>query len=421
MVWWAYIIVACLANAAFRALVLKDPILPLFPPRTALNARLRALFFQSNHGMPLRPRMYMITRYSLQLLQQGIYSALFTIDDIIFAGYRACSMTNSVFIVGGFRTGSTTLHRVLALDEERYVSPRFLELTMPFLSFHYFLDFIEWLDGRIGTNMTAAIERALQAAAGPDVMARHPMALKVAEECDVLLATCHWSGYYAITLAPTSGEAWEAFGGIESFSQHEKAHIVALYTRAMQKVLYRRGNGRSLLSKSHLIDCMPLWRDAFKGAKFVGIVRHPRDVVTSWVALAQPAAEMLTGHRMPLLGAAVPAHMSFWDTYLAKERKFFVEGAAAADPSRVFLRFKPFIKNQLETMKGLYTSWGWKYEGTPFERRLEAQQANTRAYKSAHSYANPTLSDLGLTDEMVCERFGTYIAAMGLEEAPKSK
>ena len=28
-------------------------------------------------------------------------------------------------------------------------------------------------------------------------MARHPMALEAAEECDVLLSTAHWSGYYA--------------------------------------------------------------------------------------------------------------------------------------------------------------------------------------------------------------------------------
>jgi len=372
--------------------------------------------------MALRPRVYMITRYSMQLFLQVLYSALFTMDDILFAGYRACELSNAVFIVGGFRTGSTTLHRVLALDEERYVSPRFLELAVPFLTVHYCLDFVEWFDSKVGTGMTAALERKLQAAAGPDVMARHPMALTVAEECDVLLATCHWCGYYAITMAPTSAATWEAFGGIEHFSQHEKDHIVSLYTRAMQKVLYRRGKGRSLLSKSHLIDCMPLWRKAFKGAKFVGIVRHPRDFVTSWVALAQPAAEMLTGHRMPL-HAAVPAHLAFWDTYLAKERVFFLkeEGGAAADPARVYLRFKPFIKSQLVTMKELYAGWDWDFEGTPFQTRLEAAQAKTKAYKSTHSYTNPTLEDLGLNDQLICERYDTYISAMGLEEFSTKK
>ena len=57
--------------------------------------------------------------------------------------------------------------------------------------------------------------------------------------------------------------------------------------------------GQTLLSKSHLIDCCPLWRETFPGAKFVGIVRHPKDVVPSWVALAQPAATMLTGWQTP--------------------------------------------------------------------------------------------------------------------------
>ena len=71
-------------------------------------------------------------------------------------------------------------------------------------------------------------------------MARHPMALEAAEECDVLLSTAHWSGYYAITLFPFTAH-WSGFGDISSFSAAEKQHVMALYRRTVQKVLYRRG------------------------------------------------------------------------------------------------------------------------------------------------------------------------------------
>jgi len=89
------------------------------------------------------------------MLYQFVYTLMWTIDDVFFS-YRsvkievgdgsapghhstppvseltdtstrqpACptaeppTLQSPVFIVGGFRTGSTTLHRVLALDEER--------------------------------------------------------------------------------------------------------------------------------------------------------------------------------------------------------------------------------------------------------------------------------------------------------------
>ena len=72
-------------------------------------------------------------------------------------------------------------------------------------------------------------------------------------------------------------------------------------------------------------------------------------------------------------------------------------------------------------MKGLYSRWGWEFDGTPFAGRLEAEQAAAMAYKSAHKYENPTLEELGLSDSGICDRFGGYIKAMGLEEAPKGQ
>ena len=425
--------------ACTRRPVLNEPIFPLMPPFTAIRARITALT-SSNHGMPLRNRLYVAFRTLQPLCMQWLYTLLFFLDDLIFSGHRSVKIEDPVFIVGGFRTGSTSLHRVLALDEERYCSPRFLELAMPFLSFHYFLDFLGWLDNRAGTFFLLSIEKALQGAAGPDVMARHPMALVVAEECDVLLSTAHWCGYYAITLFPFT-KSWEAFGDISSFTAAEKAHVMALYKRTVQKVLYRRGRpGQTLLSKSHLVDCCPLWRTAFPGAKFVNIIRHPKEVVPSWVALAQPAATMLTGWQTPQLPTAVDAHLAFWDRFFEKEYAFFktgrflqgsrekgVEGDLKNKTGgrtteeeekrgdRIVLQFRPFIKQQLTTMRDVYEGWGWPFDGTPFLHRLLAVQEANKGYKGGgHGYKNPTLEELGISETIINERFATYILNMGL-------
>ena len=381
------------------------------PPRTAIIARFKGLL--TDHVMPLRIKIFMSLKSLYQLAIQGNNSLLCTIDDLVFHAYRTCEFVNPVFIVGGFRTGSTTLHRVLALDEERYVSPRFLELCLPFIWMHYWFDAVEWFDKKTGAGITFRLERALQAWAGPDVMARHPMSLKIAEECDAMFSTVYWSGYYAILLCPLA-ESWEGFGGITNFSEGEKAFMASQYRRCMQKVLFRRGNDRTLLSKSHLIDCMDMWAKEFPGAKFIDIIRHPRDVVPSWVALAQPFSSIIIGWKMPL-PAAVDAHLKFWDVFYAKERLFFKDGKCNKS-SRAVLKFRPFVKDQISTMRSLYEQFGFPFEGTDFQRRILAEQAAMKAYKKAHAYENPSLEELGLTDEALSGRYDAYIKAMGLED-----
>eukprot|EP00975_Prorocentrum_lima_P000007 3649-Prorocentrum_lima.AAC.1 len=62
------------------------------------------------------------------------------------------------------------------MDEKHYVSPRFAELALPFLSAQWVFDYLEALDKRNGTEYIAKIEKSLQSALGEEVMVRHPMA-----------------------------------------------------------------------------------------------------------------------------------------------------------------------------------------------------------------------------------------------------
>lgn len=84
---------------------------------------------------------------------------------------------------------------------------------------------------------------------------------------------------------------------------------LALFLRAvMQKVLFRRGKGRTLLSKSHLIEFVDILSDNIPEAKFVDIVRHPKDSLVSWLALQQAGSRVFVRHQFPLQ-EAVAAHL----------------------------------------------------------------------------------------------------------------
>ncbi|GMH46300.1 hypothetical protein TrRE_jg741, partial [Triparma retinervis] len=164
-------------------------------------------------------------------------------------------------------------------------------LFFPFLTIQFLLDGLEWVDKKFGTSIIDGIEKKFQKVLGEDCMARHPMAYYEAEEDDVLLAAWHLTGWYIGTMFPDS-DAWIASGQqTASYSEPEQDKMYNFYLRSIQKVLYRRGEGRELLSKSHLIEFMFIIEKNIPNAKFIGTVRNPKDTFVSWYALAQAASK----------------------------------------------------------------------------------------------------------------------------------
>jgi len=119
---------------------------------------------------------------------------------------------------------------------------------MPFISLHKFIDSLEVVDSKLKTNIIGRLEKRLQGIIGEECMARHPMSFYDAEEDDVLLAAWHFSGWYIGTMFPDA-RAWKVSGEIEKYPASDKYKVFKFYERSLQKVLYRRGNGRKLLSK----------------------------------------------------------------------------------------------------------------------------------------------------------------------------
>ena len=317
-------------------------------------------------------------------------------------------MKNPVFLVGGFRTGSTSLHRALSLDSDRYCSPRFVELAFPFLTIHFLLDGLEWIDKKFGTAIIDGIEKKFQKVLGEECMARHPMAYYEAEEDDVLLAAWHLTGWYICTMFPDS-EAWISSGQqTASYSKGEQDKSYMFYLRSIQKVLYRRGDGRELLSKSHLIEFMFILERNIPNAKFVGTVRNPKDTFVSWYALAQAASKVMAAGWNLSVRSAVDSHLKFWDLFTAAELKFFGKDEKDRGDNKVLVPFKTYIASQEDTVRSIYEKFKLPMS-EHFEKALVADNDNHKAYKAKRGYDNPSLEDLGISGKVVEERLSEYI------------
>ena len=164
-----------------------------------------------------------------------------------------------------------------------------------------------------------------------------------------------------------------------------------------------------------MVNFLPILSRELPNAKFVDIVRHPKDSFCSWVALSQSALALFSRAPLPQ-EVAVPLGLRLYDHFTKAETDFFIEGKGygSAKDNRILITFNEYVKDQESVVRKLYKQWGFELEGSEYEKRLVADNEEHRNYKKNSGYTNPTLKELGLTDEMMNERYCDYVSKCSL-------
>lgn len=148
----------------------------------------------------------------------------------------------------------------------------------------------------------------------------------------------------------------------------------------------------------------------FPNAKFVDIVRHPKDTFISGYGILQAGLTVVAGGPVDLKTQA-QSHLRFWDKFTEAEMSFFLDDAkyGSTGEKRSVITFNEYVKDQEAVARRLYSQWGYEIKGTKFETRLLANREKFKNYKKNAGYSNPTLEDLGLDKNMISKRYADYI------------
>lgn len=375
-----------------------------------------------SYRMPLKARIKHLFELIYVTLRVPVFDFFMLIDEILYPQYRQVKLDNSVFLVGAFRTGSTSLHRLLSKDEERFITPKLIEILMPFI---WFQCIWEKLQKVFGERFDARVDRSFRKVIGEETYERHPMNVNMADEDDFLLSLFYKVGWYAGTAFPHPG-AWMKSGMFYELPEHEREKCLEFYERSMQKILWRRGvraghPDRVILSKSHLISLMPGFQRRFPGAKITGLVRHPANTFASWFGLVQVTKGKLISKEV-----AVNAHLQFWDFFTQEEMKFFgrsadEEESEGREKNKTLITFTEFISDHIDTVERLYLQWGiGPIEGTVFHEKLLGETENHKNYKRIKVYKDLSLEELGLSEEYISDRYVKYIDFFQLQKNTKT-
>ncbi len=356
----------------------------------------------STSGVSLQRLLLMALFWPLFLLVQSITGIGLLLDHVLFPDFRRVTVREPLFVVGVPRSGTTFLHRLLALDD-RFTTTALWELLFaPSITQRYFWTMLAKLDRRAGRPMGRLLlwcERRLLG--GLDGV--HKTGLLDPEE-DYLGLIPVWGCFLLVLVVPVPA-LWRLTFLDRDGSEKEKARLMKAYRRFVQRHLYFHGEHKQLLSKNpSFTPWLETLSAAFPDARFIGCVRNPNQSVPSQINSILIGARIFDGR--DTTGYWREGFVAMLDYYY----RHLLTALASMETDRQALSVMEKLATEPgSTVLEFYAHFGWE-AGEAFRARLAVQDRTARQYQSGHAYSLATLgvdtATLNETFGWVYERFG---------------
>lgn len=315
-----------------------------------------------------------------------IHRLAFSLDVILFPQLKKVSIKKPLFIVGLPRSGTTTAHRLMASHTELYTSMPLWELLFaPALCQKYLIWGLYRADAAIGRPATKAVNwvQAKLAAKLDDI---HPTGLTDPEE-DYLALLPFDGCFLRVLMFPLAKSTW-ALGDFSSLPQAKRQKLLTAYRGLVQRHLVFRGEDKRLLSKN---PSFTTWVNdlakTFPDSDFVGMHRDLEQVVPSQLSSVNSGLQIF-GY-----SAKDPRIVKKFVTLLKLYEHAIKEYTSNLGSRMLPLDFKAIASAPENAVVALYQHFQLPKRNNLDATRLSDLLAETKAYKSKHSYA---LSDFGL-------------------------
>lgn len=283
-----------------------------------------------------------------------------------------------VIVLGIPRSGTTLLHRLLALDEEHH-APRFWELMRPFASF-------------AGDTRKRDLERALNFRQWltPEVDSKHFSRADSAEECMWLLNLTFTSHGYWVAAPVYSYLDW-----LGSCDRRRAYAEYRLLLRALQSADAHR---RLVLKAPSHSGSLEELLEAIPDALIIQTHRDPLQALASLNSL------IYTVHRSVCLVDS--SRMARANLRLVTNEMNRVIKARKQLPGRVFdVRYEDLESNPFEVVRSIYDHYDLKWT-RGFENCLRSEiQKHPKGKHGLHTYS---LEQFGLSRTDVLNHLGAY-------------
>lgn len=322
-------------------------------------------------------------------------NALFrAIDRLLYADFEDTEIEAPIFILANPRSGTTYLHRLLALDP-RFNTMRLWQTLAPNICAYRLVEKFESADRALGRpigRLADAFDRHLLG--GWEGI--HDTGLSRTEEDEMLWVYPFLTASVLIffpfpdrlakilraDLLPEAGQKWAA----EAYRSHLKRHLYATRMAGREGSVFL---GKNALAASRIRTM----RRALPDMRVVHLVRHPYEAVSSTISMFSKVWNIHSPH---LLGDTDESRGWAEVAYDSYRTLHGLQGELAEDHF-VELRYDELIADPEATIERIYEVFGLEMTDA-YRARLREEVAHTRDWESGHEHS---LEDYGLSEKSV--------------------
>jgi hypothetical protein len=290
-----------------------------------------------------------------------------------------------LFILGHWRSGTTMLHELLALDE-RNSCPSTFQCMAP----HHFL---------VSEGFITRYFKWMLPAQRP--MDNVPVGYERPQEDEFALCALGLPSPYWTMAFPNHPPQWPEYLDLETLAEADRRRWLETLRHFVQMVAYKKPGRVVLKSPPHTARVKALL-EAFPDARFVHILRDPFVLFQSTVNMWKKMYQMQYLHRPNF--AWLEEHV--FDSFVRMYRAF--EAARPMIPPRRLyeVRYEDLVRDTVGQLRGMYEQLELG-DFEPLLPALEKWQQETADYRTNRYQMPPELQD------RIRQRWGEFIERFG--------
>lgn len=320
------------------------------------------------------------------LVRSPIEFVLWWFDEIFFPGHASCPVEEPVFILGQPRSGTTKLLDVMVSESDRFCALTMAEIRFPFLCLHYAIDFFSNLDSNyLGGALTKLIHQyglnSPMPGGNPEREAMRRINWSLYDEDDAMFmyyGFCHFmlGGFFP------DPDLVHRLYQFDMLPERSRTRLLQFHRKAVQKVLYRRGAGRTYMAKwvAGWNGQLEQAKIEYPDAKFIVIVRDPKESLPSWMKLQSLLSLGSSGNNLMTDPKVKQAVIDVNKKWFQKEIEFCEE---TPNKSLHVLRYKDFIKDIPKEISRIHGFLGKEItNGSRYDKALKAENNKQSNHKT---------------------------------------
>jgi hypothetical protein len=326
-------------------------------------------------------------------------------DEVLYPDYRRQPVEKPTFIFANARSGTTLLHRLMCLDEERFAGFKLYESIFPSISYHRLIDRAAALDAPLGGQLHRLVQwvNARQLGGWEGI---HTTGLDREEEDECLFVyTLDAPGL--LLLFPYVDELPRAYW-LDRADPAIRRRVMDYYEDCIKRQLYVRGGGRTFLNKNALFTgrVRSVW-EKFPDARFIYLLRHPYETIPSFLSMFY----VTWGTHSPDIPKDSPEIRAFAQLAIDYYRYALECRREIPEEQFLLLQYRDLVANPRETVERVYEHFGLEMSDR-YVARLREATSQARSHRSEHTYS---LEEFGLTREYIYEQLGDLFEEFGFE------